>query len=370
MSIQEDTMAGENRCLRVLSINGGGMRGLYTATYLSELAKQFATRRKIGKLDIGKGFDLVVGTSTGGIVACALAVGIPLDEVARLYRQYGREIFPMKMPGSLAGVISQIFLRPKRLAKGSAVLERELYKSLGDLTVGQVYKQRHIALAVPAVEMSQHRNWVFKIPHLGGQRDDEFRLVDVCLATSAAPLYLSMARVKNPTIPNHNHVFVDGGLWSNNPVLVGMIDALRMTKEGDRIEIFSMGTCERPPGDVFDANDMHRGLKQWKFGAKVLEVLLDAQEDACENMAQLLARHIKRDCVIVPFPHGKVPAKVMPYLELDETSEKGMQALTDQALADVSMTLSVCDQPDDDTGNALSSLLNSLPPLERREVPN
>ena len=363
-------MAREKRCLRVLSINGGGMRGLYTSTYLSELAKQFAVRRKVGELDIGKGFDLIVGTSTGGIIACALVAGIPLGEVSRLYRQYGKEIFPVKMPSSLAGAILQIFLRPKWVAKGSAALERELDKSFGGLTVGQVHEQRHIALAVPAVEMSRHRSWVFKTPHLDGQRDDDFRLVDVCLATSAAPLYMPMARVKNPTTPNYNHVFVDGGLWGNNPVLVGMIDALRITKEGGRIEIFSMGTCERPHGDVFGVNDMYSGLKEWKFGAKVVEISLDAQEGACENMARILSQHIKRDCIIVPFPHGKIPAKVMPYLQLDETSEKGMQALIDQALADVSETLSTCDRPDDSTGNILSSLLNSIPPLEKQEVTN
>ena len=89
---------GPNR-LRVLSIDGGGMRGVYTSAYLSALAKQAAARREIGDLDVGKAFDLIVGTSTGGIIACALAAGIPLDEVAELYRRHGKEIFPMKMPG-------------------------------------------------------------------------------------------------------------------------------------------------------------------------------------------------------------------------------------------------------------------------------
>ena len=363
-------MAREKQCLRVLSINGGGMRGLYTSTYLSELAKQFAMRREVEKLDIGKGFDLIVGTSTGGIIACALVAGIPLDEVARLYRQYGKEIFPMKMPGNPICAIPQIFSRPKYIAKGSAALERELGKCLGSLTVGQVYKQRHIALAVPAVEMSRHRSWVFKTPHLEGHRDDDFRLVDVCLATSAAPLYLSMSRVKNPTDPNHSRFFVDGGLWANNPILIGMIDALQMTKEGDRIEIFSIGTCERPAGGIIDVNSVHRGLREWEFGAKVIEILFDAQESAYKNMARILARFVNRDCVIVPFPHGEIPADAMRYLELDETSEEGMRALVDQAHGDVSETLSACDRSDDSTGNILSLLLNNLPQLEKREVMN
>jgi uncharacterized protein len=62
---------------RVLSLDGGGMRGTYTATYLDKIADTFARRRNVGALDIGAGFDLIVGTSTGGIIAAALATGVP-----------------------------------------------------------------------------------------------------------------------------------------------------------------------------------------------------------------------------------------------------------------------------------------------------
>lgn len=175
------------------------MRGVYTGAYLSALAKQAAARRDTGTLDVGKAFDLIVGTSTGGIIACALAAGIPVDEVADLYRWHGREIFPVKMPdGFNLNLCRQLLNRPKHLARGANALQRVLEEKFGDVTVRQVYDRRRIALAIPAIEMSRHRSWVFKTPHLGGHRDDGSRLVDVCLATSAAPLYRSMARVKNP----------------------------------------------------------------------------------------------------------------------------------------------------------------------------
>ena len=80
------------------------------------------------------------------------------------------------------------------------------------------------------------------------------------------------------------------------PILVGMIDAIRMTKSGDRIEIFSLGTCPRPPGDIFDAKDMHRGPLGWKFGGEVVMTALDAQRFAYDNMADMLAEHLDRDC--------------------------------------------------------------------------
>jgi predicted acylesterase/phospholipase RssA len=85
---------------RVLSLDGGGMRGLYTAVVLETLAMHFARKRepRADSLDIGKGFDLIVGTSTGGILACSLAFGLPLSKLADLYRVEGPKIFTDPMP--------------------------------------------------------------------------------------------------------------------------------------------------------------------------------------------------------------------------------------------------------------------------------
>jgi len=78
---------------RVLTIDGGGMRGLYSATVLDTLSRRFACNTNSELLDIGKGFDLIVGTSTGGILACALAAGVKTTEIINLYREEGSNIF-------------------------------------------------------------------------------------------------------------------------------------------------------------------------------------------------------------------------------------------------------------------------------------
>ena len=82
---------------RVLSIDGGGMRGIYTATFLAEVEKSFARRRNLKNgLDIGKAFRLIVGTSTGAIIGCGLAKGVSPATMAMMYKEHGSAIFPKK----------------------------------------------------------------------------------------------------------------------------------------------------------------------------------------------------------------------------------------------------------------------------------
>ena len=360
----ENNVAGERRRLRVLSIDGGGMRGLYTAAYLESLAKRYAVTRRVAGLDIGKGFDLITGTSTGAIIACALAMGLSPERIVALYRNYGPKIFPRKVPKKVGpDLLCQLWNRPRYLQAGAAALEEALTAEFGDATLGNVWRDRKIALAIPAIEMSRHHAWVFKTPHLTNtrHRDDDHRLSDVCLATTAAPIYRSLARIKNPDTSG-DHVFVDGGLWANNPVLVGLIDALGMTDPGDRIEVFCLGTCPRPEGEL--PQDLDRGIGGWRFGAGIVPLALDAQEFVFDHMARMISRHVDRECRIVRFPHGTVSAEVMKYLDLDETDKTAMNALTSQAQTDVNETLSRCGNPDDSEGQLLNTLLNKMPPIE------
>ncbi len=243
-------------------------------------------------------------------------------------------------------------------------MERALHTTFEDTTLGSIWRDRQIALAIPAVEMSRHHSWVFKTPHLtkSRHRDDDYKLVDVCLAATAAPVYRSMARINSPDTDGHQ-VFIDGGLWSNNPVLIGLIDALEMTDRRDRIEVFCFGTCPRPDGELLGAGDVDRGILGWKCGGGVVTLALDAQEYAFDHMARMIARHVERDCRIVRFPHGSVPAGIMKYLDLDETNPKAMEALVAQAQKDVSETLSLCGDDNNPDGQLLHTLLTELPTI-------
>ncbi len=373
----DESLDAARKPYRVLSLDGGGMRGVYTATYLDEVARGFAKKRGVGALDVGKAFDLIVGTSTGGIIACALAAGVALADVVDLYRVHGPAIFRRRLPdsrtktGLLAKLVSDIRNRPDALAKGTKALEEALAEHLKEMTVGEVWTRRGIALGITAVEMSQHRSWVFKTPHLVATtkaRDDDYRLVDVCLATSAAPIYRSMAPIDVPGRDGRAgfNVFVDGGLWANNPVLVGLIDALEVTAPGQAIQILCLGTCPRPAGEQVPKGAVDRGLPGWKFGGHAAGLSVDAQEFAYDNMARMLAKHVDRSCEIIRFPADKVPASVMPFLELDDTREEAMDALIRQARTDADMTNSRCGDPNSREGRIISAVFGDAPVLDAR----
>ena len=346
--------------MRVLSIDGGGMRGLYSAEYLASLSRIFADKRSVNRLDIGKGFHLIAGASTGAIIACALAVGLDIQEIAHLYKKHGTKIFPKKLSRK------NLFCpRSKYLKRGTNALKRVLTEKLGRQTLEEVWDSRQIALAIPAIDMSNHQGWVFKTPHLKEThgRDNRYSLVDVCLGATAAPIYRSLARVKNPGQDGHR-VFADGGLWANNPILIALIDALEMTCPGDRIEIFCLGTCPRSVGEQVRERDIHGGLLRWNFGGKIMPLALDAQEYVFNHMAKMLSKHVERDVHIIRFPGNPAPVATMQYLDLDETRAKAAEALASQAQTDVNETLSKMGDKNDEEGLLLSHLLESLPPIQ------
>jgi hypothetical protein len=361
---------GADKPFRVLSLDGGGIRGIYTAAYLRSVSRMFAQKDERGMPDVGRAFDLIVGTSTGAIIACALAAAVPLDKVVRLYQENAAAIFKKPLrAGRLFGVprLRSWFGRSQALARGTEVLRTALENTFGSITLGDVYKSRRIALAVTAVDMEQHRGWVFKTPHLPdtNHRDDDYSLVDVCLASSAAPLFRSLAVIDHVDGLDGYKVFADGGLWANNPVLVALVEALHLTEEDDRIEVFCAGTCAAPTGQNIAKDDVHRSLFKWKLGGEAAALSIDAQQTAVDNIARMLVPHLRRDCHVVRFPVGPVPAGVLRYLDLDESRPEGLAALISLARSDADATNSWCGRRDDYVGGLVSALFDDAPRTER-----
>jgi len=346
-----------------LSIDGGGMRGLYAASYLAALEAAFSQRRGVAGLDIGKAFDLIVGTSTGGILAAGLAAGLPPRVMGEVYTNSGAKIFPRRLPSKRGfDLLRQLFTRPKFLKAGDEALRRALEKTFGKVTIGELWNRRGIALAIPAVNVSTYRPWVFKTPHLAGSnhRDDGYQITDVCLATTAAPLFRSMAAVRRPDNACTD-IFVDGGLWANNPIVVALVEALRITDGGDQeIEIYSLGTCSKIEGEIVAESAVHRGLLDWKLGGEAAKISIAAQDFAFDANARFLLPYLTKKVRIVRFPAEPLPAGLLEYLDLDETRPEGLDALIRQARTDADMTNSKIQKGTDD-GAAIQALFLSMP---------
>jgi predicted acylesterase/phospholipase RssA len=348
--------------LRVLSLDGGGMRGIYSAAYLNALLNLFERERKEGQLDLGAGFDLIVGTSTGAIIACAAAKGEPMSRVVDLYKEHGPKIFPIRLHGDIR-LLLQLFTRPYHLKRGAEALRSALMGVLGDTTFADLYADRGIALSIPAIEMSQENSWVFKTKHWGGIRDEDVTLVDACMASSAAPIFRSLAAIDATDGVAGHKVFADGGLWANNPVLVGLLDALKIDPSRP-IQLFCVGNIPRPAGEHLGKHQLDRGLLGWKMGGRAAELSISAQEFAFDNMARMFAQVVSdlgRKVDIVRFPTGTAIPSLVKYLGIDDARDEAMDALIGQGRADANLTKSICDDPANEKGRIIRSLFSNLP---------
>ena len=216
---------------KILSIDGGGIRGIYAAELLRNCEDVFGA-------PIASYFDMVSGTSTGGIIALALGLQIPTADIVAFYKNDGRRIFPA-LPAGRLGKARRFFgsaLRPKLDHKA---LESALKRRFGEHRLGESVAR----LVIPAFMMPRTEIAVFKTDHHRDFRVDyATSMWQVALATSAAPSF-----VKGLEHAQSGKIFLDGGVWCNNPIMVAIVDACSaydLTLE--QIEVLTIGTGQRP----------------------------------------------------------------------------------------------------------------------------
>lgn len=357
---------------RVLCFDGGGMRGLYSAVLLDTLIKRI--NGNSNSFDAGKAFDLIVGTSTGGILAVGLAYGLPLQIIINLYESKGKYIFPNPMPKHTYGWLSWLYKRQGAAKMGQVALRRALDEQFQETTIKELYDDRGIAICVPAVRMATRKAWVFKTPHIpereshqAKNRDDNYKLTDVCLATSAAPILLPLATVDNPDDSTRHDVFADGGLWANNPTLISLIEALEITESQRDIQIISISTASPPTGMVIEKPNVNFGLLDWKAGVGALETSLDAQASGTQFMAKFLCPHLKADIKIIRLAYDAPSNEQAMYVALDKADNKAITALTDMAKSDAENNiLGVDSKHSDEEKKLLREVISSMPKMKIR----
>lgn len=202
----------------ILALDGGGLRGAFSAHLLKRIEDEFT-------VSVSSRFDLVAGTSTGSILAAAIVLQRPLSAVEDLYADHGPAIFLGRWwsaGGKLASKYDAVRLK--------SVLEGEL----GATLLGEIARP---ALLIPAADIGNGQVHVFKSQYNKEfVRDKGVRVADAVLASCSAPTFFAPHVVGD-------YRLVDGGIWANNPSVVAAIDAIRrFGVEAARIRILSIGT--------------------------------------------------------------------------------------------------------------------------------
>lgn len=241
----------EDRDFRILSIDGGGIRGIYPATFLAGLEARY-----LGGASVAQYFDLIAGTSTGGIIAIGLAAGLKAASLRDLYIEHGCEIFPPLQSG-VVGTVERCLRNAGQYFKfryDRKALMKILRDTLGDRKFGEA----QVRLCIPAFEGHYGEVYIFKTPHHPDfQKDASERMTKVAAATAAAPTFFQ-------PLQDGGYTFVDGGVWANNPIMIALVDTLScFSVPRERIQIMSLG-CGDDPYRVDKSKVRFGGMWAWR----------------------------------------------------------------------------------------------------------
>jgi patatin-like phospholipase/acyl hydrolase len=232
---------------QILSLIGGGIRGAFITAFLDRI------EQKLGR-PIAESFDLIAGTSTGGIIAAGLAMGMPAAEVHDFYVRYGSSIFTprpkyktkSRFYRAVFPVANWAFQKKTGGGLDSAfrarfcpdALQKSFDEGFGERTLGDVDFTR---LIIPSVNLTQGRPHVFRSRHLPlGVIDREIKVSDAVIAGTAAPTYFPHRQIGD-------NAYVDGGVWAADPSMLAFAETIRIQQFEQGAEGFSH--C--------DVNDIH-----------------------------------------------------------------------------------------------------------------
>jgi len=294
---------------RILSLDGGGIRGLVTCRWLAGVD---AALGAAGKPQIPGSFDLLAGSSTGGLVACGLALGHAPGQLADVYHARRHEIFP--------GIARRLWSRTARLfTDGPSAprydgrgLETVLADVFGDARLGDC----RVPTLVPSYDTISRKPVIFKSFK---PEHADLRVRDVCRATAAAPTYFPAHPLR---VEGLDCALIDGGIVANNPTACAIAEALRRDDNVDctrDLVVVSVGSGERTrPIDLRAAREW--GALEWAI--PIIDVLFDGNAESVDY----IARHIVGDA------YFRLQAPLTIGLDdLDDVSDTNVAAL--EALA-------------------------------------
>ncbi len=269
---------------QVLSLDGGGARGVFAAALLAGLEED------IGRPVLNH-FDLVVGTSTGGLIALALGAGLSPRQIVDFFVREAPDVFP--------GPAWWRWLRRWGVAKyDRRGLETAVRDVLGDALLGD----SSVPLVVPTYNLAENDVYLFKTPHHPRlKRDWRVPMWEVAMATSAAPTFFPAYRLSGDGVR-----LIDGGVWANNPAMVGLTEAVSLFERRlCDVRVLSVGTtsgAQARPRRLDNA-----GIVRWATGQSIVDMLLAGQGAGAFSQVQLLLGRENAHRLDPPLLDGDIP---------------------------------------------------------------
>src|ERR1051326_2246844 len=276
----------------ILSIDGGGIRGVFPAKFLA-CTEEELVRRNNGMKNIYQHFDLIAGTSTGGIIAIALALGIPAQEVLDLYLSKASEIFGSKRAW---------YKRLLNAAHDRTNLEKSIREMFLKANAGRDPRliDCRVPVCIPIYDLFEGKPSVLKSRyHERFTRDYHIPAYLAALATSAAPTYFepltsSYTKIESVTVEDFSNK-VDGGVFANNPTLLAIIEAQKaFGKSLNELRVLSIGTGTHKYTDA--KNRTRWGLLYWMNvrRKRLIDLFMQSQSQHTSNLISLLQKGIDK----------------------------------------------------------------------------
>ncbi len=277
---------------RILSIDGGGIRGIIPGMVLLSMEQRLQEKTGNSEAHLSEYFDFFAGTSTGGILTAILLCPHPDDatkprfyakEALDIYLKHGPSIFSTtkwRRFLSKFGFLTELY--------DAKILESILDKYFGDVKLSELLKPA----IMTAYNIELRKNHIFRqqkaISH-GDTRD--FYIKDVCRATAAAPTFFSVAEIFS--IAGTRFPLLDGGVFAHNPALSGLLEMLKTydTFKIDDVHILSLGTGAAK--NVYNYEDFK---KKWaiSIGPALVDIMTSSSSESNDYFLRQLFRSVQK----------------------------------------------------------------------------
>ena len=299
---------------RILSIDGGGLKGVMPAAFLAAIEETYGVR-------IVDHFDIIAGTSTGGIIALGLGLGLTASEIHQFYIEHGPEIFGQTDNVRFPKLRS--LMRTCRLFNRSKYDPEALKQALTDVFGNRKLGESKTRLVIPAYNRTKDEVHIYKTAHHRRfQSDYKEWAVDVAMATAAAPTFFPSHETDKAT------GLLDGGIWANNPSSVAALEGSAVMKWStmDQARLLSLGCTTEINTINTDAGISEFGPK----GKNFIAFMINAQGNASLSAAKLILGHPHTNSdgvtrIDADVPYGRV--------DMDDASQMKMLSSLGQSLA-------------------------------------